>query len=48
MPITLNNTTYSDLIRKDIEWLLEKTERSLERDHIIDVLKESERNFNAR
>lgn len=40
MALTLNKTAYSKLVEEDIEWLL-KQPRSLERDHIVAVLKES-------
>lgn len=40
MGTKLNKNGYSKLIAEDIEWLLDQP-RSLERDHIHDVLKES-------
>lgn len=40
---TLTRSAYEVLIKEDIEWLL-KQPRSLERDHIITVLKASPKN----
>ena len=37
----INRTSYEKLIAEDIEWLEINTEDSLERRHIIDVLKAS-------
>ena len=39
--IKINKEAYQKLITEDIEWLLKETERSLERDHIIEVLESS-------
>ena len=40
MPTTLNREAYQKLIDEDIAWL-ERQPRSLERDHVIDVLRAS-------
>jgi hypothetical protein len=40
----LNKKTYAELIEQDIEYLM-KQERTLERDHIISVLRDSIRKF---
>ena len=39
--IKINKEAYQKLITEDIEWLLKETERTLERDHIIEVLESS-------
>ena len=39
--IHLTRKSYEELINQDIEWLVKNTEQSLERDHIISVLKDS-------
>lgn len=38
MPTTLNKSAYQKLVKEDLEWL-QKQPRSLERDHIEQVLK---------
>lgn len=40
MSLTLNKSAYARLIEEDIEWLL-KQPKTLEREHIVAVLKES-------
>lgn len=45
--LTLNKHAYSKLVQEDIEWLLENTERTLEREHIILVLNWSMKTYNA-
>lgn len=37
----MDQSSYQKLIDGDIEWLMKNTEHSVERDHIIDVLKSS-------
>lgn len=44
MSLTLNKSAYTKLIEEDIEWLL-KQPRTLEREHIVAVLKESVESF---
>lgn len=39
--IHLARKLYEELINQDIEWLVKNTDQSLERDHIISVLKDS-------
>lgn len=39
--IHLTRESYEKLIDQDIEWLTNNTAPSLERDHIIDILKDS-------
>ncbi len=39
--IHLARKLYEELINQDIEWLVKNTDQSLERDHIIEVLKDS-------
>lgn len=39
--IHLTREAYEELINQDIEWLVKNTDQSLERDHIIEVLKDS-------
>lgn len=38
MGCQLTRDAYEKLIEEDIQWLLDNTERTLERSHIIDVL----------
>lgn len=45
MSMTLNRAAYQRLIDEDVEELLAKMPRSLERDHIEQVLKESVKLF---
>lgn len=45
MPIDLNSAAYMKLIDEDIEWLLENSEHSLEREHILMILNQEKRNF---
>ncbi len=45
MSTTLNFAAYDKLVKEDIEWLLKNTEPTLERDHIIAVLKESHKYY---
>jgi hypothetical protein len=40
MPTELNRQAFSDIVEEDIKWL-EKQPRTLERCHIIDVLRKS-------
>lgn len=44
MPLTLNKSAYTQLIEEDIDWLL-KQPRTLEREHIVAVLRESIESF---
>lgn len=39
--IHLARKLYEELINQDIEWLVKNTDQSLERDHIIGILKDS-------
>ena len=39
--IHLARESYEELINRDIEWLVKNTDQSLERDHIICILKDS-------
>jgi hypothetical protein len=39
--VHLTREAYEELINQDIEWLIKNTDQSLERDHIISVLKDS-------
>ena len=39
--IHLARESYEELINRDIEWLVKNTDQSLERDHIIGILKDS-------
>jgi hypothetical protein len=41
MSMKLNKPGYEQLINEDIEWLEKKVPRTLERDHIVAVLKAS-------
>jgi hypothetical protein len=43
MSIQLNYTSFQELIQADIEWLIENTEKTLEREHIIQILRDYER-----
>ena len=38
MPTTLNKSAYQKLINEDIQYLLDECPRTLERDHVIQVL----------
>jgi len=40
VPLTLNRRAYQQLIDENIEWILQQP-RTLERDHIIEVIKHS-------
>lgn len=44
MSLTLNKSAYTKLIEEDIDWVL-KQPRTLERDHVVAVLKESIESF---
>lgn len=37
----INKKSYEELINQDVEWLMKNTNHSLEREHIIDILKDS-------
>ena len=41
MGTTMNRHTFEGLVKENIEWLLKNTEHSLERDHILGILKAS-------
>lgn len=45
MPTLLNNSAYSKLIQEDIDWLLDNTDDSLERRHIISIIKAHEKDI---
>jgi len=48
MTTPLTNKAYSELIQEDIDWLLENSPRSLERDHIIQIIKEHEKDITSK
>lgn len=41
MGTIISKEAYEKLINEDIEWLVNNTEQTLERDHIVSVLKQS-------
>lgn len=41
MSLTINRAAYEKLVREDLEWLLNNTYRTLERDHIVMIIEQS-------
>jgi len=48
MTSQMTSTSYSDLISENIKWLLENTNDSLERQHIIAILESSEEEYRTK
>ncbi len=45
MVTTLNKKSYEQLIEEDRQWLFLNTKRSLERDHIVEIIRDSVQHY---